>query len=345
MGQKQKEYIVQVSSVVDLHPSSNVYILYHIPEIDDSHPVLNFNSDAVSTRLLSMNEPYAISAWFVEGEVRRLWHDVVNKSQVKALLAGHFHDWRHKTYDDGFDWMYSPTGLYAGKSKLHICAPLAIKRQADTPYQARGFQVVSVDDAGTTKPERWWYYSDTHTFTTTAPGASVEAEGNAMKIFEQIVLLIGHLAWPLVAIIALILLRKQLRDVFRSLGTRVADPSTDVSVADWLSLKKNVAANAGKLESLALGIEVGSAAGPGAAQGTSTGSIQQDDVKLRQLADDYLNVKDPDRCQSASQERPCDRNGKLHNPAPDPPTAGCCAKSRRLNSRSRQRHQCSALGR
>ncbi len=291
VGQKQKQYIVQVSSVVDLHPSSNVYILYHIPEIDDSHPVLNFNSHAASQRLLSMNEPYAISAWFVEGEVRRLWHDLVNKSQVKALLAGHFHDWRHTTYDEGFDWMYSPKGLYAGNSKLHVCAPLAIKRQVDTPYQARGFQVVSVDDAGTTKPERWWYYSNTHTFTTTAPGATVQTEGNAMKIFEQIVLLIGHLAWPLVAIGALILLRKQLRDVFLSIGNRIADPSTDVAVADWITLKKNVAANTGKLESLALGIEVGSAAGPRATQATSPESIQQDMATLRQMADNYLNIK------------------------------------------------------
>jgi|GEM_PF-6164207 len=294
VGQKQKEYILQVSSLVDLHLSSNVYILYHIPEIDDSHPVLNFNSGAFSKRLLSMKEPYAASAWFVEGEVRRLWHDVVNKVQVKALLAGHFHDWRYTTYDEGFDWMYSPTGLYAGKSKLHICAPLAIKRQVDTPYQARGFQVVSVDDAGSTRLERWWYYSDTHTFATTAPGASVETEGNAMKIFEQTVLLIGHLAWPLVAIVAFILLRKQLRDVFRSIGTRIADPSTDVAFADWVTLKKNVAANTGKLESLALGIEVGKPAGPGTAEATASGSIQQDEVKLRQLADEYLNVKDRD---------------------------------------------------
>jgi hypothetical protein len=213
---------------------------------------------------------------------------------VKALLAGHFHDWRYKTYEEGYRWMSSPAGLYGGVAKLHICPPLAVKRQADTVHQARGFQLVSVDDAGNTGVKRWWYYEATHTFNTTAPGASVGTEETAMKILEQIVLAIGHLAWPLVAIIILILLKEQLRHVFHSLGTRVADPSTDISFADWLTIKKNVAANSGKLESLALSQQVVGTAEPGALAAASTDPTPQDDATLRQLADEYLNVKDPD---------------------------------------------------
>jgi UDP-2,3-diacylglucosamine pyrophosphatase LpxH len=289
VGQKQKIFIAQVAEFVDRYPSSNVYILYHIPEIDDSHPVLDFSSEAASKRLLSLNEPYAISAWFVEDEVRRSWHDVVNKNQVKALLAGHFHDWRYETYEKGYRWMRTPASLYGSVQKLLICPPLAIKRQADAVHQARGFQVVSVDDAGNTIPIRWWYYSATHTFKTTAPAASDGTEENAMKIFEQIVLLFGHLAWPMVAIVALIFLKGPLRQVFRSLGTRVADPSTNVSFADWLTLTNNVAANSGKLESLELGLQVVGATVPAAAP-VATERSQPDETKLRELADEYLNV-------------------------------------------------------
>jgi Calcineurin-like phosphoesterase len=285
VSQKQSEYITQVSQVVDQYRSNNVYILFHIPEVDDSHPVLNFNSDAVNKRLLSINEPYAVSAWFVDGKVRRQWHDMVDKSQVKALLAGHFHDWRFKTYE-GYDWMRTPESLYAGMGKLHICPPLAIKRQEDANQEARGFQVVSIDDAGKADIERWWYYSSTHTFNTTAPGATLE--GKAMKILEQIVALVGHLAWPIVAILILLVLRKQLRDIFHSVASRVSDPSSQLSVGDWLTIKNSVAANSGNIEALQLGFQVVRAGVLKPSPEAPVSSSPQDE--LWKLADEYLNM-------------------------------------------------------
>jgi hypothetical protein len=41
--------------------------------------------------------------------------------------------------------------------KLHVCPPLAEKNQIETEAQARGFQVVSLDDAGQVGVDIVWY--------------------------------------------------------------------------------------------------------------------------------------------------------------------------------------------
>jgi hypothetical protein len=112
----------------------------------------------------------------------------------------------------------------------------------------------------------------------------------AMKTLEQIVLLVGHLAWPLVAILVLFALRVQLKHVFHSLAKRVADPSSDISVADLLSIKNSLAANSGKLEALGLGLQVVGTGVHSASPAAVTEPTPENKATLLQLADDYLKV-------------------------------------------------------
>lgn len=302
IGAEQLKYVRQVLERVDRYPRGNVYVLYHIPEVDDYHPVLNFGLDAVSRRMLPADDPYALSSWYVEGDVRKLWGETVKRPQVKALFAGHFHDWRATTYEN-FKWMRTPADLYAGAGKLHVCPPLAVKRQGGKEWQARGFQLVSIDSAGGTAVEPLWYDSKGHTFTT-APvrqGAGEPGDGSEatdMKILELFVTLIGHLAWPIVALLVLYVMRGELKGVVESVGKRIADRETRFKVGDWLTLEKTVEANAGKLESLDLSQKQSLALilrAVGLAPAADTEEVAERKVpepesELMRLAQEYLNV-------------------------------------------------------
>ena len=112
-----------------------------------------------------------------------------------------------------------------------------------------------------------------------------------MKLLEQLVALVGHLAWPIVVILILYVLRVQLRDVFHSLATRVSDPSSQLSVGDWLTIKNNVAANEGKLEALELSLQVVGASASRPSSAASAEPTPKEVARLGQLADEYLNVK------------------------------------------------------
>jgi hypothetical protein len=115
-----------------------------------------------------------------------------------------------------------------------------------------------------------------------------------MKAFEQIVALVGHLAWPTIAIILMVLLRKELKSVFSSLAKRVSDPTSELSIGDWLTIKNTVTANAGKLESLELGLQVVSGSSATAAAPETAEPLDDDKATLYRMAQEYLTVKEPD---------------------------------------------------
>lgn len=313
-GVEQRKYVEQVLERVNHYPAGNVYILYHVPEVDDYHPVLNFGFDAVNKRMLLADHPYALSSWYVEGDVRKLWDEVVKKPQVKALFAGHFHDWRATTYEN-FKWMHTPPGLYVGAAKLRICPPLAVKRQGGRERQARGFQLVSIDGAGDSTIQPLWYDSKGRTFATepVSQGAGAEDDGSeatAMKLFEQIVTLIGYLAWPAVAVLVLYVLRKELKGVVTSVGKRVSDRDTTVKVGDWFMLEKTVEANAGNIESLdlsqkqsldlilrALGREQRTDA-----EARTERTVREHETELMRLAQEYVNINVKDYTERVSRK-------------------------------------------
>lgn len=115
-----------------------------------------------------------------------------------------------------------------------------------------------------------------------------------MKAFEQIVALVGHIAWPTIAIILMVLLRKELKSVFGSLAKRVSDPTSELSIGDWLTIKNTVTANTGKLEALELGLQVVSGASVTAAAPETAEPLDDDKATLHKMAQEYLTVNEPD---------------------------------------------------
>lgn len=314
---EQQTYVRQVFDRVNAARQANVYIFFHIPETDDYHLVRDFDLAAVNRRGLSAVDEYAFSAWFVDGVVRRDWAQVVELKKVRGLFAGHYHDWRRDTYK-GFGWMRTSGSLYKGVSKLHVCPPLAAKRQDGEPLQARGFMTVALDAAGTVTAERLWYDGTAHTFSAADEPAEAGSEDADMKIFEELVKLVGHLAWPLFALTIVILLKGPISGILKSLGRRVADPDSEVTLGDWVTVKKHVAANSGNLEALEESQSVLRASLlkllKGEAQKDSTAPAsaereaaaakksEEDRDHLKALADEYLRIQAADRSEKVRRK-------------------------------------------
>jgi hypothetical protein len=139
----------------------NVYVLFHIPEVDDPYYVLDENGKRELDQWIKKRDvfasPFKLSAWTVPDDVRKAWEKIVAEGQVKGLFAGHFHDWRRDTYRN-FLWLVTPAYGSGTLLKLHICPPLSEKRQEGRrPEQARGFQLVHLDDDGKPSVQIVWY--------------------------------------------------------------------------------------------------------------------------------------------------------------------------------------------
>ena len=77
-----------------------------------------------------------------------------------------------------------------------------------------------------------------------------------MGVFEQIVALIGHLAWPAVALVVLYLIRGELRQVVVKLAERTGDPRSDLSIGKTgLEIRQRLTESDGSSERLAAEID------------------------------------------------------------------------------------------
>lgn len=182
---EQLKYVQRVIDRLILYKGRPAYIFYHIPEIDDPHPILNFDLGLLNDRRLRRSDKYAYSSWFVDGCVRARWAKVVGNNDVKGLFAGHLHDWRRETYDN-FRWMITPDYPGGTLNKLHVCPPLAIKRQTDQSTQSRGFQTVSIDGTGKVSVNVFWYDAATGTFQS-AGEAQLGLISRAWRVFSSFV--------------------------------------------------------------------------------------------------------------------------------------------------------------
>lgn len=162
---KQLRYVRQVARRAEPTDIRSAYIFYHIPELDDPYIVLNFDTDTIGKRQAYKNNPYPYSSWFVDRLVHDEWKTVVGNPRIRGLFAGHYHDWRRDTYMS-HHWMQTGDYLSGSLSKLYICPPLAIKRQGDTPSQARGFQEVTIDGTGRVVTKILWLNVIDQTFDT-----------------------------------------------------------------------------------------------------------------------------------------------------------------------------------
>lgn len=172
---KQLKYVQQVVDRLKAEDITCAYIFYHIPELDDPYIVLNEAAGVLDKRKAYADNPYPYSSWFVHKEVHKAWQTgVVFNPKVCGRFAGHYHDWRRDTYQS-YHWMKTADFPSGSLLKLYICPPIAIKRQDNTPSQARGFQEVGIDATGKASVRILWYDSANQAFDSETDKKEVEA--------------------------------------------------------------------------------------------------------------------------------------------------------------------------
>jgi len=118
-----------------------VLIATHIPELDDPW-ILAQEKFSDTPRYTDRPGRPRWSAWGVSQEVFETWREIVDRSTVAAVFAGHFHTPQREIYRPAYDWEGETDGLRADREKILVAPPLAVKRQDSSPIQARGFALV-----------------------------------------------------------------------------------------------------------------------------------------------------------------------------------------------------------
>lgn len=133
-----------------------VLVVTHIAELDDPYLQAQNLFAGVKNRRAAPRPPW--SAWDVSPEILQKWQRQVDSDVVIGILAGHFHDSHRAVYYPPYAWS-TAAGDRARKDKVLLAPPLSIRFQSDSPYQARGFALVRLDD------DRIWrrlYWYDGH---------------------------------------------------------------------------------------------------------------------------------------------------------------------------------------
>lgn len=122
-----------------------------------------------------------------------------------------------------------------------------------------------------------------------------------LHILEEFVKLAGHLAWPVALLVVIVILRFELKAVFKALTSRVADPETQIKLStEGLEIRSRVDAALGRIESLETdqnqskelirGVLLPANNG----QKNASSSNVTVDPELMKLADEYLEIKAKD---------------------------------------------------
>ena len=161
----QKAEIERVRKRVTDDSDKFVFILYHIPEIDD--PFLARNGPDVERKQAldakDIDDIHLNSSWVVARSVWTEWEELLKAPNVRALFAGHFHD-PDRQYYQSLDWLSPGRYLPDTVKKLFVCPPIAEKYQPTNAAQARGFVRISIDVKGsvigggeTSGSQIYWY--------------------------------------------------------------------------------------------------------------------------------------------------------------------------------------------
>ena len=124
----------------EVTPGSSYLLFTHIPDIEDPHP--GRKSDPASS-------------WLLPGKARAKWKDILNRSELVAVFAGHFHSRDRSIYPHNFSYVKSLDSAVA--QKFWLAPSLAAKYQTE-PLEgetARGivfFQVTKKELAGKRLP-------------------------------------------------------------------------------------------------------------------------------------------------------------------------------------------------
>lgn len=125
-----------------------------------------------------------------------------------------------------------------------------------------------------------------------------------MEIFNQIVILVGHIAWPASVLILVFAIRNEIRSIVAAISRRISDSSSDISIGmEGVSIKNRIEAAQAKLESLTIDQEQLKAFILQTVQTTKsdhTGvdqkSVHEDKInqQLLEMGQQYMKISAPD---------------------------------------------------
>src|SRR5579863_4378194 len=130
-----------------------VLVVTHIAELDDPYLQAQNLFAGVKNRRAAPRPPW--SAWDVSPEIFQKWQRQVDSDVVIGVLAGHFHDSHRAAYYPPYAWS-TAAGDRSRKDKVLLAPPLSIRLQSDSPYQARGFALVGLDE-DRVRRRLYWY--------------------------------------------------------------------------------------------------------------------------------------------------------------------------------------------
>jgi hypothetical protein len=129
-------------------------------QVQSNQPTLIF------THIPNLEDPYrgepnqTRNAWNLAPEIQAHWERIVNRGEVLAVFAGHFHDARRTVYLQDYSWAEKKPTVVEGK-KTWVAPPLAVKFQTEAKPQARGLLLVTAGSDGTVIALRKWFgYAD-----------------------------------------------------------------------------------------------------------------------------------------------------------------------------------------
>jgi 3',5'-cyclic AMP phosphodiesterase CpdA len=137
-----------------------VLVVTHVPEMDDPYKVAR-SLQGRATRVAAGQPP--LSAWNVPAGLSKRWKDLIGSGDVAGVLAGHFHDSHRGIYQSPYRWA-SRSQDRADPAKNLLAPPLAIRLQADSPVQARGFSLIGLGDDEIRDRRLVWYDPVRNTF-------------------------------------------------------------------------------------------------------------------------------------------------------------------------------------
>ena len=143
-NKKDQEHELQRVSNELMRPGPKI-IFTHIPNLEDP-----FEPEPGRRR----------NGWNLDPGVQKLWRSIVNRDDVVAVFAGHFHDSRRNIYQQDYTWANNKPSLIEGK-KTWVAPPLAVKFQVGLSPQARGLLLATVSANGAvTATPQWFGYGD-----------------------------------------------------------------------------------------------------------------------------------------------------------------------------------------
>src|SRR5579862_711525 len=140
-----------------IEPGFSYLIFTHIPALEDPNPVADKPKAVQQPKQKGQAEAIAAhsdgaiptTSWKLDSNSQKVWHDdILSKTEVLGVFAGHFHTDKRESYPQNFGKGRNAVGT--ASAKQWVAPPLAAEDQWSLPPQktARGMLLVTVTGNG-----------------------------------------------------------------------------------------------------------------------------------------------------------------------------------------------------